>query len=669
MNGAAWNPGPEHLARSRLRHFCTRHGCATVDDLRRRGAEDPAWFWQVTLSELGIEWTRPPSQVLDLSQGKPWARWFPDAGFNYTAAATDRWIAQGRAAEPALVWEGEEGAQGTLTYAELGRAVAQAAGALKALGVKPGDRVGVFMPLTLECAVATLACGRVGAIFTPIFSGYGAAAVATRLVDSGASLLITADGFFRRGQLIPMKETADEAMREAPTVRHCLVVRRTARPLEGLPWKAGRDVWWHDLVPGQGAPHPAADTAADDPYMIIYTSGTTGRPKGARQDHAGFPLTAAADQALCFDIQPGDRLFWYSDIGWMMAPWLIQGTLLLGATAFLYDGAPDWPQPDRVWDLIERHRLTVLGIAPTAIRALMRQDPAYVRRHDLTSLRALASSGETWTPDAWWWYFREAGGGRCPILNYSGGTEVSGGIVAATTIEPLRPCAFAGAVPGMAADVVDEAGRPVRGQVGELIVRQPWVGMTQGFWGGPPGEDPQRELAARERYLETYWSRFPDVWVHGDWALIEDGAWYIHGRSDDTIKAAGKRVGPAEVESAAAAHPAVAEAAAIGLPHELKGEAIVVFCVLRPGHEPSPATMQAIGGVVAEHLGRALRPDRVYFTSELPKTRNAKVMRRLIRAVARDQAELGDLTGLENPAALEAIKNAIRSAPAPSAGN
>jgi acetyl-CoA synthetase len=562
----------------------------------------------------------------------------------------------------ALIWEGEDGATRSLTYAALLAEVSRAAHALRALGIGPGDRVGIFMPLTLECAVATLACGRVGAIFTPIFSGYGAGAVATRLADSGARLLITADGFPRRGRWVAMKEVADEAARAVPTVERMLVVRRGAG--RDVPWTPGRDVWWHEaLSAGEGTGTDApAPTDADDPYMIIYTSGTTGQPKGARHVHGGFPLKAAADLALCFDVQPGDRVLWYSDIGWMMAPWLIQGTLLLGATALLYDGAPDWPGPDRMWDLVARHGVTLLGLAPTAIRGLMRHGSEPLRRHDRRSLRALGSSGETWSPDAWWWYFSEVGEGRCPLVNYSGGTEISGGIVSGTTVEPLRPCGFAGPVPGMAADVVDDAGRPLRGEVGELVIRQPWVGMTRGFWGGPPGQDAAREAAARQRYLETYWSRLPGLWVHGDWGLIDgDGTWYILGRSDDTIKTAGKRVGPAEVESAAAGHPALLESAAVGVAHQVKGEEIYLFGVLRPGWEASPALAADVAERVVAQLGRSLRPGRVLFPRELPKTRNAKVMRRIIRAVASGREDLGDLTGLENPGAIAAIRESVAS--------
>ena len=664
--GVAWRPSEAQFQRSRLARMLRRLRIDFLDAFRARAAIDPAWFWDEMLDELGIAWTRQPHQTLDLTRGKAWAQWYPGAGFNYTTSAIDRWVTDGKGNALALKWEGEEGTARSLTYRELLEEVGRAANALTVLGVGRGDRVGVFMPLTIECAVATLACGRIGAIFTPVFSGYGAGAVAARLNDSGARLLITADGFYRRGQPVVMKQTADEAVAQSPSVEKVLVVRRLGSECAtSVPWSAGRDVWWHEMMPLQSPECPPADTAANDPYMIIYTSGTTGQPKGARHVHAGFPLKAAGDQLLCFDVQSDDRVFWYSDIGWMMAPWLIQGTLLRGATALLYDGAPDWPAPNRVWDLVERHRVTVLGIAPTAIRALMRQDAAHVRRHDRSSLRALGSSGEPWNPEAWWWYFREVGEERCPILNYSGGTEISGGIVGCTTIEPVKPCAFSGPVPGMAADVVDADGRPVRGQVGELVIRQPWIGMTQGFWGGPSGDDEEgfteRARAAGERYLAAYWSALPDTWVHGDWALIDDdGLWFIQGRSDDTLNVAGKRVGPAEVESAAMTHHAVSEAAAVGVPHEIKGEDVHLFCVLKPETADRRELETGIADAVVTVLGKTLRPGNVTFVAELPKTRNGKVMRRVVRALRLGNAELGDLSALENVTALEAIREALR---------
>jgi acetyl-CoA synthetase len=437
-----------------------------------------------------------------------------------------------------------------------------------------------------------------------------------------------------------MKAVADEAMAQAPGVRTCLVLRHTG---DDLPWTAGRDVWWHDVVPEASPQFAAVETDANEPYMLIYTSGTTGRPKGAVHVHAGFPVKAAHDLATCFDLQHDDTLFWLTDLGWMMGPWLICGGLIVGATLMLFEGTPDYPDPDRLWRLVEVHRITVLGVAPTAIRALMGKGTDWVRKRDRSSLRILGSTGETWNPGPWRWYFAEVGEGRCPVINYSGGTETSGGIVGCVTLRPIVPCGFNSPVPGMDADVTDDAGHPVRGEVGELVVRQPWVGMTRGFWHDP------------ERYLETYWSRIPGVWVHGDWAEIDDsGQWFIRGRSDDTLKVAGKRVGPAEVESAATAHFAVQEAAAIGVPHEIKGEAIVVFAVPKPGVEVTDALAEEVRQTIAAQLGAALRPQRVHWVSDLPKTRNAKIMRRVIRA-AYLGLPAGDVTALENPAAVEAI--------------
>jgi acetyl-CoA synthetase len=377
--------------------------------------------------------------------------------------------------------------------------------------------------------------------------------------------------------------------------------------------------------------------------MLLYTSGTTGRPKGAVHSHCGFPIKAAQDMMHAHDVHAGDTMYWVSDIGWMMGPWELLGMTLLGGTAVIYDGALDHPAPDRLWSLVERHGVNILGVSPTLIRSLMRHGDDYVRRHDLRSLRILSSTGEPWNPEPWRWFFDVVGGGTRPIINYSGGTEVSGGLLAGSVLAPLKPAAFSGPPPGIAADVVDAHGRSVRGQVGELVVRAPWMGMTHGFWND------------RERYEETYWSRFPGVWVHGDWAAIdEDGLWYILGRSDDTIKIAGKRLGPAEVESILIEHPAVLEAAAVGIPDELKGQALACFCVLRSGHAASGALGDELRALVVTRLGKPLRPTVVQVVPDLPKTRNAKIMRRVIRAAYLGQA-LGDVSSLENPAAVEAI--------------
>jgi acetyl-CoA synthetase len=405
---------------------------------------------------------------------------------------------------------------------------------------------------------------------------------------------------------------------------------------------------WHDLTARQAALAPTEHLDADDPLMILYTSGTTGRPKGALHTHCGFPIKAAQDMAHGLDVKESDTIYWVTDMGWMMGPWEVFGATLLGATMLFYDGALDYPAPDRLWSLVEKHGVTILGVAPTLVRSLAVHGAAPVDAHNLSSLRVLGSTGEPWNPEPWRWLFEIAGKKKLPIINYSGGTEISGGILMGNVLMPIKPCSFSGPVPGMAADVVDEEGRSVRGEVGELVIREPWIGMTRGFW---------KDL---ERYLETYWSRFPGVWVHGDWAAVdEDGFWYILGRSDDTIKVAGKRIGPAEVESILVDHPAVMEAAAIGIPDPLRGEALVCYCVLKPGHAGSAALAGALQEQVAAALGKPLKPEEIRFVADLPKTRNAKVMRRIVRAACLGK-DPGDLSALENPAAVEAIRNARR---------
>ncbi|MGZ6300127.1 MAG: AMP-binding protein [Candidatus Limnocylindria bacterium] len=646
-DAAAWRPSPAYLQRSRLARFLRATGCADLEALQARAVADPAWFWKAAVADIGVRFDPEPGTILDTTRGIEWSRWFSGAGFNYVRMAVDE-PAAARPDEIALVWEGEDGEVRQFSRAQLRWAVDRAARAMASLGVGRGDRVGIFLPMIPEAVIAVLAVGKLGAVYTPIFSGYGVDAVATRLADAEARLLVTADGFARRGKPVPMKATADEALLAAPSVEHCLVVRRTGGDVA---WSPERDVWWDAAVTAASAePLESAGTDANDPFMIIYTSGTTGRPKGALHVHAGFPIKAAVDLAHGFDLQAGDTLFWFTDMGWMMGPWAVAGAPMLGGTLFIYEGTPDYPGPDRLWDLVERHRITHLGISPTLVRALMTHGSEPAQHHDLSSLVAFGSTGEPWNPDPWWWLFRSVGGERLPIINYSGGTEISGGILGCTTLAPIAPCSFSGPSPGMAADVVDVEGRSLRGEVGELVVRQPWPGMTQGFWHD------------RERYLEAYWSRLPGVWVHGDWARIDEaGYWYISGRSDDTIKVAGKRIGPAEVESAAVAHPSVIEALAVGVPDELKGETIALFAVVRTDAGGSEELTAAIGDTVVEHLGKSFRPRTVHLVPSLPKTRNGKILRRLARA-AYLGLDPGDVSSLEDAATLAPIR-ALRAIP------
>ncbi|HEY8758501.1 MAG TPA: AMP-binding protein [Candidatus Limnocylindria bacterium] len=641
---AAWSPSERYLDRSRLRRFANALGLRSYDELLRWATDDLERFWRATERDLGLVWTAPYSRAMNVSKGLPWTTWWTGGRMNYVGTALRPDRDQDRVA---LISEREDGRVDRRTYGELRTEVARFAAGLRAIGVHKGDRVAVFLPMGIECVVAVLALGALGAIYTPIFSGYGAEAIAGRLRDCEASVLICADGFTRRGSVVTMKETADQAADGAPTVKTVVVAERLGRDYP----KRDRDVTWAEVVRRGGVPLVAwEDTSAEDPFMIIYTSGTTGRPKGAVHVHGGFPVKAAQDMAHCFDVQDRDVVFWFTDIGWMMGPWLIAGGLMLGATIVLYDGTPDFPNESRIWSMVERHRATHLGISPTAIRGLMRAGEDPVRRHDRSSLFVLGSTGEPWNPEPWWWYFRTVGDARCPIINYSGGTEISGGILGCTTWTDIQPGSFRGPIPGMAADVVDEQGRSVRGAVGELVLRAPWPGMTRGFW------------KDRDRYTETYWSRVPNVWVHGDWARVDDqGFWYIEGRSDDTLKIAGKRVGPAEVESAAVANASVGEAAAIGVPDELKGEAIVVFAVARPGVTIDAALERSVSDTIAEQLGKPLRPKAVRFIRQLPKTRNGKILRRLIRGAYLGVTDLGDTSSLEDPLSLDEVRAAPKS--------
>ena len=646
IGDVVWRPDAETISRSRLRQFMAKHGLGDLAQLQQRSVEDPQWFWGAVVEDIPIEFYEPFDRVLDVSDGIQWPRWYSGGVMNIVHSCLDRHRGTPVESKTAVIWEGEPGEVRRLTYGELDVASGRLGAALKKLGVGRGDRVGIFLPMVPETAVAVLACARIGAVFIPLFSGYGADAIASRLEDGDAKILICADGFRRRGQVVAMKEVADQAVGRVKTVKRVVVLRHAGRE---VPWTHGRDVLWETLLDDH--PHPAETERLEPetPFMIIYTSGTTGRPKGAVHVHAGFPLKAAQDLAHGFDMGAGDTLFWFTDIGWMMGPWLIFGSLLLGGTMVLYEGTPDTPAPDRLWRMVADHGVTILGVSPTLVRSLMPAGDDLPRRHDLSSLRILGGTGEPWNPEPWRWFFENVGGGRLPVINYSGGTEISGGIVSGNVLTPLRPCAFAGPVPGMAADVIDEHGQSVRGEVGELAIRGPWPGITRGFW----KDD--------DRYLATYWSRFPDVWVHGDWAYVDprDGLWYILGRSDDTIKVAGKRLGPAEVESVLVGHEAVAEAAAIGVPHELKGEALVCFVVLSSERQPSAALVDELKDLVAASLGKPLRPQAVEFVPDLPKTRNAKILRRVVKAVYLG-LEPGDLSSLENPAAVEAI-SATRS--------
>ena len=625
-----WTPSDEVRERSNALRLARRLGFEDYASLVRFSAEEPERFWPAAIEDMGLEFSRPWDAVVDESRGREWATWFVGGRLNLAWNCVHRWAVGERADAAAAVWQSEEGERRSLSYRELSQEVTRLAEALAALGVQPGDRVAIFLPMSPEVAVASHACAHLGAVQVPIFSGFAGPAVRERLQDSEAKVVVTADWSLRRGKRLDMRATV-EAAREATAVEHVVTWKREDRSWSGVELGSG------DLAP--------LEVDSEHPYLLTYTSGTTGKPKGVLHVQGGFLVSIGRELAYQADAHPDDVIHFATDMGWIMGPWTVVGGGAMGAKLVFAEGAPDYP-PDRLWRTLEAERVSILGCSPTLIRALMQHgDP----ETDLSSLRVVVTTGEPWNPDPYRWLFEQVGGGRCPIINCSGGTEIGACFLSPTPAIPIKECSLGGPALGMDMDVVDQEGNSLieSGEVGELVCRKPFPGMTRGFWRDP------------ERYLDAYWRRFPGIWVHGDWASVdEDGYWFLHGRSDDTLNIAGKRIGPAEIESAVVAHPAVAEAAAVGVPHEVKGEVAWVFCVLGRGHEGSDALAAEVAETAAAELGRAFKPDRVVFVSELPKTRSAKIVRRAVRAKALGK-DPGDLSSVENPEALEDIARAV----------
>lgn len=637
----AWRPSESWKEASNWAAFLRAEGLPDYATLERKASAEPQWFWDALIRYLDVRFMKPYTQVLDLSDGLPWPRWCVGATMNMTVSLLDRHLSAGRGARPALIWESEGGERRELTYAELAAEVAKLASALSRLGLRPGETVGVYMPMIPEVAVAFLAIARLGCIALPLFSGFGAEAIATRLKDTDAVAVMTADGAMRRGRPIAMKTVIDEAAAQVTTLRHVVVARRLGQE---TPMQSGRDLWWDQLVAQGRADFPAQEVEADQALMIVHTSGTTGKPKGTVHTHCGLVVKTGEDYQLCFDLKPSDRLMWMTDFGWLVGPLQITAALLAGATLVMAEGTPDYPGSDRLWRLVQDHRVSFLGLGPTLARMMMRHGSEVPRRHDLSSLRVAASTGEPWDPDSWMWVFEHVLQRRGPLMNYSGGTEL-GGLLATNVLFPIKPASFSGPIPGTGADIVDASGRPVGpGQVGELVMREACIGTTRGLW------------RDRERYLDAYWSRIPNLWVHGDWASRDtDGCWYIHGRSDDTIKISGKRTGPAEIEALLLATHRITDAAAVGIPDPVKGSAVVCAVVAAKSETPGDALAAALSDAVAAGLGSSFRPKRVLFVHDLPRTRNMKTMRRVVRSVLVGE-EAGDVSALVNPEAVDELR-------------
>ncbi|MEU7815403.1 AMP-binding protein [Pseudonocardia sp. NPDC049154] len=633
-----WSPGAEYLENARVARFARAHGIEGIDALRARSVADVAWYWDAVVHDLGVPFSRPYTHVLDLSRGVTDPDWFVGGEVNVADACLTRWAADPAARDrTAVVHEAEDGAVDRLTFAELDDRSRRVAAGLRALGISRGEAVALYLPMVAEAVVAFYAAARLGAVLVPLFSGFAAGAIASRLQDAEVRAIVVAESTVRRGRTVSMLPQVREAVALTPSVRNVVVV---GTPGEG-------ETAWSDLLahePVTGAAEPMAST---DTLLLAYTSGTTGRPKGAVHTHAGFLVKTASEVAYSFDLGPGGVFCWITDMGWIMGPLSIVGTHANGGTLVLYEGSPDVPDLGRLWRLAERHRVTMLGVSPTLIRTIRSAEA--VRGFDLSSVHTLGSTGEPWDAESYEWLARTVFGGRVPIINFSGGTEVGGSFLAPYPIEPIRSCSLGGPSLGMDVDVVDAAGEPVRGEVGELVCRQPWPAMTRGIW------------RDRERYLEAYWSTFPGMWRHGDHAVVDaDGQWFLRGRSDDVMNVAGKRLAPAEVEAVLIAHPDVAEAAVVGVPDPKKGETVWAFWVPRAGATTDEAELaDTLRRKVGEELGKPFAPSLLRRVDQLPKTRSAKIMRRAVRAAALGQ-EPGDLSGAENPEALDVVRAAVR---------
>ncbi len=598
-------------------------------------------FWEQQAREL--EWIAPWDRVLEWEL--PHARWFVGGKLNASANCLDRHLDGPRRNKAAIIWEGEPGERRVLTYWDLAREVRRCANALKNLGIRRGDRVAIYLPMIPEAVVAMLACARIGAVHSVVFGGFSAESLRDRINDAQAVALITSDGGYRRGQVLPLKRFADDALAQCPSIRHCIVVRRVGEESAAV-MREGRDHWWHELIQGASLRNEPEAMDAEDLLFILYTSGTTGKPKGIVHTTGGYLTHVATTTRYVFDLREDDVFWCTADIGWVTGhSYVVYGPLANGATVVMYEGAPDWPERDRFWGIVETYGVTILYTAPTAIRAFMKWGPQHPSRHDLGTLRLLGTVGEPINPEAWIWYHQQIGGARCPIVDTWWQTETGGIMITPLPgVTTTKPGSATIPFPGVTAELVDTEGKPLEQGGGFLTISQPWPGMLRTIY----GDD--------QRYRDTYWSRFPGRYFAGDGAkLDEEGYWWILGRVDDVLNVAGHRIGTMEVESALVDHPAVAEAAVVGRAHDLKGQALAAFVTLKDGKQASPSLKDDLKEHVVKKIGAIARPDDILFSADLPKTRSGKIMRRLLKDIAEGRT-LGDTTTLADPNVVNRLK-------------
>jgi acetyl-CoA synthetase len=635
-----FQPPKELVEQSNVKIWMDAHGIKGYDELLSK-ATNLEWFWSEAAKEV-TEWYRPYQKVLEWSE--PFAKWFIDAQYNIVNDALDRHVRSYRKNKVAYIFEGELRDIRKITYYDLYVEVNRLANALKKIGIRDGDRVGIYLPMIPELPIAMLACAKIGAVHSVVFSGFSSGGLQQRLQDCEAKTLITCDGFYRRGEKVPLKAQADDAVKNCPTVKSVIVYKRTGQE---IPWDQMHDIWWHELVDTQSAECITEKLDTEHLLYILYTSGTTGRPKGVLAIHGGYAVATAVTLKWVFDIKDTDIYWCTADIGWVTGhSYIVYAPLILGSTSIMYEGAPDWPEPDRWWQIIEKYGVTIVYTAPTAIRMHMRFGEKWANKHDLSTLRLLGTVGETINPEAWMWYYHNIGKERCPIMDTWWQTETGSFVVSPVPLTPLKPGTPTRPLPGFSAGVFDETGKRLQGVGGDLYILAPWPSMLRGLYKDP------------ERYKQVYWSKVPHQYLTGDKARVdEDGYIWVQGRADDILKVAGHRIGNYEIESALVSHPKVAEAVVIGKPHQIKGESIVAFVRLKEGNTPSEELRGELREHVATEMGKIARPDEIWFVRDVPKTRSGKIMRRVVRAKVLGEP-LGDLTTLMNPEAVDEIGKA-----------
>ncbi|MEE9323322.1 MAG: acetate--CoA ligase [Candidatus Aenigmarchaeota archaeon] len=635
-----FKPTKQFVEQTNVKKWMDEHGIKNYDELLEK-AKDTEWFWGEASKGL-VEWYEPYKKVLEWKP--PWVKWFVGAKYNIVHDALDKHMKTKTKDKIAYIWEGEPGDVRKLTYKELYFEVNRLANAMKGLGLKKGDRVGIYMPMIPELPIAMLACAKIGLIHTDIFSGFSPLAFRERINNAEAKLVITCDSFYRRGKTIPLKEETDEALLKAPTVKNVIVFRRSE---EKVPWNNKRDHWWHEILEKQPKECKTEIMDANDILYILYTSGTTGKPKGVIHSHGGYAVGTSLTLKWVFDLKENDIWWCAADIGWVTGhSYIVYAPLILGVTSIMYEGAPNHPKPDRWWEIIEKYKVTVFYTSPTSIRLFMGYGEEYPEKYNLNSLRLLGSVGEPINPEAWMWYHKYIGLGRCQIMDTWWQTETGSFCISPLPITSLKPGSATKPFPGITADIYDERGRPIRKAGGNLVMLTPWPSMFRGLYKDP------------KRYKETYWKRFNNIYLTGDMARVDgDGYFWIQGRSDDVLNVAGHRIGNSEIESALLTNHKVAEAAVIGKPHKLKGECIVAFVVLDKNIKPTEKLRLELREHIAEQIGKIARPEEIWFVEDLPKTRSGKIMRRVIKAKALGK-EVGDISTLKNPEAVEEIGKA-----------